>query len=194
MLVSEPAVTADRIERSSRCRERDRPGPIQSIPPRQLADRHHDRDMVRRLAPTAAVTVHPRLAERADERRASPKYDRGGGRDPKLPSRGHGSSTKCTGAPAAARSAAPRRRKPPAFCNRPSRSTSTGVWLTTLRSCLCDHTSVSNGAMLRSPTAIIGRPSCRSAANHAVSSSRNCSLWANFGFASGSGKSPPAGT
>ena len=34
----------------------------------------------------------------------------------------------------------------------------------------------------------------RSAANQAVSSSRNCSLCANFGLACGSGTSPPAGT
>jgi hypothetical protein len=42
--------------------------------------------------------------------------------------------------------------KSPALSTRSSASTSTGVWETTFRSCLCDHTSCSRGAMLRSPT------------------------------------------
>ena len=33
---------------------------------------------------------------------------------------------------------------------------STGVWLTTFRSCLCDQTSCSSGAMLKSPTKMDG--------------------------------------
>src|SRR3546814_5542840 len=41
------------------------------------------------------------------------------------------------------------RSQPSVACSRPSFSTSIGVWLTTPRSCLCDHTSVSSGATLR---------------------------------------------
>ena len=40
-------------------------------------------------------------------------------------------------------------------CTRSNRSTSAGVWLTTLSSCLCDHTSVGSGATFRSPTTIM---------------------------------------
>ena len=78
-----------------------------------------------------------------------------------------------------------------------SLSTSMGVWLTTLRSCLWPHTSVSRGAMLRSPTTTAWRPASAAAAvsdGQAVTSSRKASLWANLGFSSASGTSPPAGT
>ena len=78
---------------------------------------------------------------------------------------------------------------------RSNRSTSAGVWLTTLSSCLCDHTSVGSGATLRSPTRIMRLVRLpRMDPNQASMASRKSSLWRNFGLSVGSGKSPPAGT
>ena len=84
--------------------------------------------------------------------------------------------------------------QPCAAATRASASVSTGVWLTTVNSCLCDHTSVSSGATLRSPARTSRLSARRRAANQAAISSRKASLWANFSFVAGSGSLPPDGT
>ncbi len=82
--------------------------------------------------------------------------------------------------------------QPPAACASRRCSTSTGVWLTTFRSCRWLQTSSSRGAMLRSPTRIAR--SGRLSRNQSRRSATKSSLWPNFGLASRSGRSPPAGT
>ena len=58
--------------------------------------------------------------------------------------------------------------------------------------CFDDQTSFANGAIFKSPTRISAFGLF--ALKWLVISSMNCSLWANFGFSSLSGTSPPAGT
>ena len=104
--------------------------------------------------PAAGFADRPRRHGAVRQGAASPRYGRAGGPCRRPPSRRRGSSTRCRASPPPVRNAARRRPSRPRRAHPRSRAVSTGVWLTTRSSCLCDHTSVSSGAMLRSPTRI----------------------------------------
>ncbi len=103
---------------------------------------------------------------RASPRRRSPTYGRAGGRGRSSSSRASGSSTRCGGACGAGWKWRPRSIQSLLACSRVSASTSTGVWLTTLSSCLWLQTSHSSGATLKSPTMIVGQSQRLGPARH----------------------------
>ena len=96
------------------------------------------------------------------QRAGSPRHGRGAGRGRRRPSRAPGSSTSDRASRSAARNGAPRRPSRAGVCTPPCARPRPGVWLTTLSICLCDQTSFSSGATLRSPTmTFCGRPAAR---------------------------------
>ena len=104
-----------------------------------------------------------RLASRP---RRSPTYGRAAGRGRSSSSRASDSSTRCAAAAAPGGNGGRDRPSRCSSCSRVSASTSIGVWLTTLSSCLWLQTSHSSGATLKSPTMIVGRSQRLGPARH----------------------------
>ena len=126
----------------------------------------------RSRAPNCACPYGPRRRRGDPSAPASPRYGRGGGRDRTRPSRGRDSSTRCRASAPAARNGAPRRRSCADFCMRAELLDLDRRVADDVESCLCDQTSVSSGATLRSPTSdhrlVARRAGLRTSARHLV--------------------------
>ena len=161
---AEPASSAVSIASRPRPSDRDRPAAPQRVDRagdvaalrsnRELGDQRH---MVGRPRPAAARLVARDARRPASRRPRSPTYGRAGGRGRSWSSRASDSSTRCAAAAAPDGNGGRDRPSRCSSCSRVSASTSIGVWLTTLSSCLWLHTSHSSGATLKSPTRMVGQ-------------------------------------
>ena len=121
---------------------------------------------VRRVEQPSPRRAAPWRRARPASRTASPKCGRAGARGRIRTNPARDSSTNCINFVSGGTNSRTASTHSCEFRTRSRWSTSIGVWLTTLRSCLWDQTSVSSGATLRSPTRMRAAPLRGRAAPH----------------------------